>query len=291
MKASQPEAGLYRVQVLDRAVAILQVLADSEGDLGPAQIANTLGLHKSTIHRLLAVLEQHSLVTKTLQNGKYSLGLRLFELGNRAVARLDLGRHAQPLLERLAAETGETAHVCVLDNGEMVSVASAESPQTVRTPMTLGRRTPLHCTSVGKAMLAFLPERTVDELLRGRSMRAYTRHTLTTRIALLGQLVAARQRGYTVDDEEIEDGLRCVGAPVWNYSGTVVAAISIAGPAFRISKDRIPALARSVSAAADELSMELGYRPSSSESRREAGSPGGGRRDELSRVGQLRGGA
>lgn len=265
LKGAKSATPLYRVQVLDRSVAILQALADSDTDLGPAEIAHRLSLHKSTIHRLLVVLERHSLVTRETANGKYSLGLRLFELGTRAVSRLDLRKHAQPLLERLVVETGETAHVCVLDNGEMMSVSNAESPRTVRTPSTLGRRTPVHCTSVGKALAAFLPERALDDLLGQRPMRAYTRNTVVTRAALLEQLVEVRQRGYAVDDEEIEEGLRCVGAPVRNYSRQVVASISIAGPAYRISRDRIPALARVVMSAAGDLSAELGYRPASPE--------------------------
>ncbi len=246
------------------------MLAECERDVGPAEIAKTLGLHKSTIHRLLTVLARHSLVTKTTENGTYRLGLRLFDWGNRAVARLDLRQLAQPVLQRLTVDTGECSHVCVLDQDEMVSVAFAESPRTVRTPMTLGRRTPLHCTSVGKAMLAFLPDGTVDDLLDGRPARAYTRHTLTSRSAIVAHLAGVRQKGYAVDDEEIEEGLRCVAAPVRNYCGNVVASISVAGPAFRIPKDRIPALARSVTAAAHALSLELGYRPPRPRSGRKA---------------------
>ncbi len=261
MKKAQCTGELYRVQVLDRAVDILQMLAECERDIGPAEIAEQLGLHKSTIHRLLTVLARHSLVTKTAENGTYRLGLRLFDWGNRAVGRLDMRRLAQPVLQRLTLQTGESSHVCVLDKDEMVSVAFAESPRTVRTPMTLGRRTPLHCTSVGKAMLAFLPDGLAEGLLDGRPVRAYTRHTLTSRAAIIAHLAGVRQKGYAVDDEEIEEGLRCVAAPVRNYSGNVIASMSVAGPAFRIPKDRIPALARSVTAAAHALSMELGYRP------------------------------
>lgn len=264
----QSTGGLYRVQVLDRAVEILELLADSDRDVGPAEIANRLGIHKSTIHRLLTVLSRHTLVTKGGDDGKYRLGLRLFDWGHRAVARLDLRRVAQPVLERLTVATGESCHVCVLDKDEMVSVALAESPRTVRTPMTLGRRTPLHCTSVGKALIAYLPDATVHDLLSDRAARAYTKRTLTTRAAILAELAAVRERGFAVDDEEIEDGLRCVGAPVRDYSNNVAAAISVAGPAFRITKERVPDLALTVIGSAHELSLALGYRPLQRQTRR-----------------------
>jgi DNA-binding IclR family transcriptional regulator len=254
-------AMLYRVQVLDRTVGILQALADAHTDLGPAEIAQRLALHKSTIHRLLASLERYGYIRRQPASGKYGLGLKLFELGSRAVARLNLHGYAQPILEQLVAETGETAHLAVMDRGQMVSVVIAESPRTVRTPATVGRRTPMHCTAVGKAMLASLPEPAVTALLEQHPLQAYTRKTLTTRAALSADLDRIRKRGYAVDDEEIEDGLRCVGAAVRNHSGNVIASLSIAGPAFRVGRARIAALGRVVVGAADRLSVNLGYHP------------------------------
>lgn len=249
------------MQVLDRTVGILQALADAPTDLGPGEIAQRLSLHKSTIHRLLASLERYGYIRRQPATGKYGLGLKLFELGSRAVARLNLHGYAQPLLEELVAETGETAHLAVMDRGQMVSVVIAESPRTVRTPATVGRRTPMHCTAVGKAMLAALPEPTVAALLQNYPLKAYTRRTLITRAALMADLDKIRKRRYAVDDEEIEEGLRCVGAAVRNHSGSVIASISIAGPAFRLGRSRVPTLARAVVAIADRLSVSLGYHP------------------------------
>jgi IclR family acetate operon transcriptional repressor len=130
----------------------------------------------------------------------------------------------------------------------------------VRTPSTVGRRTPAHSSSLGKALLAFVPPAALDELLIRRPLHAYTKKTLVTRSALIAHLHKVRLRGYAVDDQEIEQGLRCVGAPVRDYTGRVVAALSIAGPAFRITKSRLPVLIRSVVAVARDLSAELGYR-------------------------------
>ncbi len=265
MDVSRSAAGLYRVQVIDRAVAILQVLADSPADLAPAEIAERLRLHKSTIHRLLMVLERHRFIRKNPAHGKYALGLRLFELGSRAAKGQSLRDHAQPFLARLVREAGETAHVAVLDDGDMVSVANVEGPRTLRMPSTVGRRTPAHCSAVGKAVLAFLPQSIFDDLIGRRPLIALTAKTLATAGALAAELRRIRARGYAIDDEEIEEGLRCVGAPVRDYTGQVVGALSIAGPTFRITKKKVPALAGSVLAVAGALSVELGYRPQSRE--------------------------
>jgi DNA-binding IclR family transcriptional regulator len=255
------ERPTYRVQVLERAVDILQVLSEESHELGAGEVAERLSLHKSTIHRLLMVLDQHRLIRRNADTGKYALGLRLFEFGTRAVRGLQLREQAQPYLDRLARETGETAHICVFDNGEMVSIAYAEGSRSLRIPATVGRRTPAYCSAVGKAMLAFLPESALDDVL-ARTLRACTSKTLVTRQALAADLRQVRIRGYAVDDEEVEKGLRCIGGPVWNYTGEVVAAISVAGPAFRITKSRVAAVARAVLATTRGLSTELGYRPS-----------------------------
>ena len=261
MARRSAERPVYRVQVLERAVDILQVLSEDSRELAAGEVAERLSLHKSTIHRLLTVLDQHRLIRRNAETGRYTLGLRLFEFGTRAVRGLQLRDQAQPHLDQLARETGETAHICVLDNLEMVSLAYAEGPRSLRMPATVGRRTPAYCSAVGKAMLAFLPESALDEVL-ARPVQACTEKTLVTRTELLADLRQVRIRGYSVDNEEIEKGLRCVGGPVWNYTGEVVAAISVAGPAFRITKTRVPTVARAVLATTRGLSTELGYRPS-----------------------------
>lgn len=250
----------YQVQVLDRALGILDSLSNEGPELGPAELSERLELHKSTVHRLLMVLERHRLIERKPQNGKYRLGMKLFELGSQAVAQLDLRERAQPYLERLVLETGETAHICVLNGDRMLSIANVESPRTLRTPSAVGRRAPLHCTSVGKALLAFLPKGEADELIKKCELTRYTGCTLTTPARLKAELKLIRRRGYAMDNEETEEGLRCIGAPVWDYSGKIVAALSIAGPVFRLTEKRIPTVSQVVLGAAKHLSEELGYR-------------------------------
>ena len=258
MARTSTERPVYRVQVIERAVDILQVLSEDSRELGAGELGERLSLHKSTVHRLLTVLDQHRLIRRNAETGRYTLGLRLFEFGTRAVRGLQLRDQAQPHLDQLARETGETAHICVFDNGEMVSVAYAEGPRSIRMPATVGRRTAAYCSAVGKAVLAFLPESVLDEVLT-RPLHARTEKTLVTRAALLADLRQVRIRGYAVDNEEREKGLRCVGAPVWNYSGEVAAAVSVAGPSFRITRTRVPTIARAVVAMTRRLSADLGY--------------------------------
>ena len=253
----------YRIQVLERAFDILDELAANSASPGLAGLAAGAGLHKSTALRILSVLESRRYVERSPSGNEFRLGLRLFELGARAVARINAVEIARPFLERLVEESGETAHLGILRQGEIVSISNVESHQTLRTPATVGKRSPLHCSSQGKCILAFLPEDALTNLFRGRTLEAFTPKTITSLDVLRRRLEHTRTHGYALDDEEFETGLRCVGAPVRDHSGQVVAAISIAGPAFRLTRDRLPALIRLVKQIATELSGALGYSPDS----------------------------
>jgi IclR family KDG regulon transcriptional repressor len=251
---------IYRVQVLDRAFQILDLLADEKSGVGLMEVAERLKLHKSTAHRLMMVLEWSRFVEKNSVSGKYHLGSRLMELGLSAASRLDVYEVAGPYLRALVKETGETAHLAVLRDGQVVSIVNVESSQTLRTPATVGTRTPAHCTSLGKAMLAFASQEHLDEFLHERKLEPYTRNTITSISRFKAELRAIRKRGYAIDNEEREQGLRCIGAPLRDSTGQVIAAISIAGPVFRIAEERIPALAGAVTRTAAAISASLGYR-------------------------------
>lgn len=249
----------YKVQVLERALEILAALADRPSDCSLAELCGDLKLHKSTVHRLLMVLERHRLVDKNPDTGRYRLGMRLFELGSRAVAVLDLRELSRPLLEQVLRETEETVHLCALDRDEIVYLEKLEPQRSVRLASRVGRRVPAYCTAVGKAILAEMPEPEVSAILRRSEMKRITPKTITTLAAMHNELSAIRARGYSIDDEENEEGVRCVGAAVRDHSSRVVAAISASGPAFRISREKVPEIAGSVMRAANTLSRELGY--------------------------------
>lgn len=244
----------YHVRVLDRAIAILSELANRSDGLRVVELADAVRLHKSTVHRLLAVLTKNGFVEKKPRCQTYSLGWRLFELGMAASSHLNLLDAAKPCVNRLALETGETAHLGVLRERSLVSLLSAESQYSVRTPATVGRHTPLHCVSQGKAILAYLPAQNVEHILSGYPLKAFTRNTITDRERLLAELALVRERGYAVDNEEFEEGLRCIGAAVRNGAGLPIAAIGIAGPTFRVGGKVLPALSRQVTEVAAELS-------------------------------------
>ncbi len=249
----------YYIQVLDRAIKVLDCFSPKDTELGVTEISRKLGLHKSTTHRLLEALKSYGFIAQDAENEKYHLGLKLFELGSRAVARLDIRERARPVLEQLVAETGETAHLCVLDQGEVLYLEKVESQQTLRIPSRIGQKNPAHCTAVGKALLACLPEEELESLIRLKGLKRYTKNTIIIPGELKRELAAVRNRGFSVDNEEIEEGLKCIGAPVRDYTGKVVAAISIAGPAFRMTENKVESLARSVATAARTLSERMGY--------------------------------
>src|SRR5262245_31945605 len=167
----------YRVQVLERALRILDALA-SEGQLAPSEISSRVDLHKSTVHRLLAVLEKNEYVDRHPGNGRYSLGYKLIELGTRASSRLDLCEIARPVLDQLMENTGETAHIGILSQGAMVSIVDSESYKTLRTPSTVGRRTPAHCSSQGKIILAEMKPPELQAFVRRNGLKGYTRLTI-----------------------------------------------------------------------------------------------------------------
>jgi DNA-binding IclR family transcriptional regulator len=249
----------YQIQVLDRALAVLEALSQSGPDLTLIQISQSLELHKSTAHRLIMVLERHKLVEKNSSTGKYRLGLKLFELGTKAVSRLDLRERARPYLEKVVLATRETVHLCILDDTEVVYMDKIEPTRSVRMASSVGRRNPAYCTAVGKAMMAYLPVEQVEAIVKKQGLPPLTKNTITSLRELKAELARIRIRGYAIDDEENEEGVRCVGCAVRGYSGEPIAAISVSGPSFRVSKDKVVTVAQPIMAAANALSSELGF--------------------------------
>jgi len=254
---------LYRVQVLDRAVAIINALANVREDASLAELSELVHFHKSTVHRLVMVLERHRVIDRDPRTGRYRLGLRLFELGSAAVARFNVRDRARRHLENLMYHSDETVHLCVLDQGEVLYLDKMEPTRSVRLSSSIGRRNPVHCTAVGKAILACLPDPEVDDIIRRHGLARYTARTITTPAEFKAELRAVRERGYAVDDEENEDGVRCVAAVVLDHESRPAAAISVSAPSFRITMEKVPMLAEVVKEAAQALSLEWGHQPAS----------------------------
>jgi DNA-binding IclR family transcriptional regulator len=248
----------YQLQSLDRAVAVLELLGESEGPLGLADVCERMSLHKSTAHRALMVLERTGLIERTAEN-RFRLGLKLYELGSRAVEQIDLRARVHPWFRRLSAQVGETVHLGVLQKASVVYLDKVEpSNRKVWLASRVGASNPVHCTAMGKAMLAFLPPDEAGEIIARIRFTRLTPRTLCTPEALQRSLDRVRQRGYAIDDEEVEAGVRCVGAPILNDARRPVAAVSISGPASRITQQSVPEMAEHLLRCCREISASLG---------------------------------
>jgi IclR family KDG regulon transcriptional repressor len=247
------------VRVVTKITGLLESLA-KEKELGVTELGQLVGMHKSTVYRFLNSLKKIGYVCQNPSNEKYSLTLKLFELGSLVLGRMELWEQAQPILEQLAEQTHETIHLAVLDDGKLVYLGKIESTQALRVSMAsrIGQSAPMYCTGVGKLLLAYLPPEKVGEILGREKMQRFTDHTITDEAHLMNELEHIRQNKYAFDDEEHEVGVRCVAAPVHNQQGAVVAALSIAIPSVRLPNSEIPRYREYVISAANEISRRLG---------------------------------
>ena len=249
------------VRSVDRAAALLLALGDSHGEAGVTELARRLGLHKSTASRLLATLEKRGLVEQDEETGKYRLGLVVIRLAERAERTLDLRSIAMPELDRLARVTHETTGIGVLDGDQLLTVAQADGPNLVAVGDWTGRWVPLHSVAAGKVLLASMPEREILRLER-RGLDRFTDRTNTGLEPLLEELARVRRRGYATAFGEYDPALNAVAAPVHDARGSVIAAVDVWGPTFRVTPRRIPELVQQVREAAGAVSVRLGGTPS-----------------------------
>jgi DNA-binding IclR family transcriptional regulator len=248
-----------RSSSLRRALDVLSAIAlECERGSSPTltELSEYSGVNRSTVSRLLQPLLEAGFVEQDVRSGRYRLGPQTARLGQIYLENFEAHDVAGPILRALAEESLETAHIGVQDGVDIVYVDKYESPLSVRTVSRIGSRQPLYCTAIGKTLLAFAGESALTTMLES-GMPARTVHTITEAGTLRSELDEIRARGYAVDDEENEAGIRCVGAPVFNHRGEVVAAISISGPANRMTIDRIGLLSGTVRNAAIEISRRL----------------------------------
>ncbi|MDP9980916.1 DNA-binding IclR family transcriptional regulator [Pseudarthrobacter oxydans] len=247
------------VQSVDRALQILDILA-REGDAGVSEIADEMGVHKSTVSRLMGSLVGRELVRQNSERGKYQLGFGILRLASSIPGRLSVVREARDVLESLAARYKETVNLAVLRSNYAVNVDQAMGPSTLATYDWVGSLTPLHATSSGKVLLAALPADERDTILKTVGLPARTPRTVTNRAQLEKQLVEISRQGYAVVHEEFEIGLSAVAVPIYNHLGKVIAAVSISGPAFRFAPEEDPGLIEGLRAAGLSISAKMGYR-------------------------------
>ena len=247
------------IQSICRAVSVLRSFSEAEPELSVTVLSRRLTLHKSTVSRILATLQYEGLVDQNPDNGKYRLGVGLISLAGVALGRLDARSVAQSYLDHLVSVSKETVNLAVLDGLECVTVDRAPSPQPLRYVGWIGRRMPLHCTASGQVFLAFMPD---DEQIRILSLPlvTYTEKTVVDAGGLRQALAQIQRQGYAIVHEEFETGFSSIAAPVFNQSARIVAAISIAGPTYRMDPAQIASLIEPLSQTVQTISKELGYR-------------------------------
>ena len=249
------------IRAVKRAIAVLRAFSSSDPELSVTDLSRKLDLHKSTVHRLLATLEQERFVLRDSVTGRYRLGLPLLELGSLVIASMDLRQIARPFLEELHSVCGETIHLGILDEGEVVYIDKIESTRRVRMHSQVGSRAPAHCTGLGKVLLAALPAAVLDQVIQRRGLRAYTSRTLTSPDAVRNHLAMVRQKGYALDAGEHEELVVCAAAPVFDHTKHVVAALSIATVGADIESPRFAEYITLVLKFANATSEALGHGP------------------------------
>ncbi len=243
-----------RLSSVANAIRMIKVFSDAQYEIGISDLAKQLGLAKSTVHRLATTLVGEGVLEQNIQDGRYRLGLTLFELGALVRRKMDVTEEARQFLKSLAEKTGETLHLAVLDHQAVLYINIIESQRAIRLGYKIGARAPIHCTAVGKALLAYQPEAIVDgAILRG--LTPYTPNTIVDAQAFQRELASVRARGYSLENEEIEVGLRSIASPVRNSAGNVIAAIGIAGPAHRLSRKTLLSYADDLVAATDAVML------------------------------------
>lgn len=245
------------VQSVDRAVSVLELLA-LQGDAGVTEMAAELGVHKSTAFRLVSALELRGLVEQSGDRGKYRLGFGVIRLAGATVGQLDLTQQGRPVCEALAAELGETVNLAVADGGIVINVDQVWGSASVMSHNWIGRRTPLHATSSGKVLLAYMSDDLREEALAA-PLESFTDYTVTKAEQLREELKAVVDIGLGYSLEEFEVGLAAVAAPIHSYEDSIVAALSASGPTYRLTEERLSEVARAIGGAAGEISSRLGY--------------------------------
>lgn len=246
------------LRTVTRLFRLMEALVEEESP-SLAELAALTGLHKTTTYRFLTTLVQHGWVTAT-QEG-YTLGPQFLSLCSRALARYDLQSLAAPFLEKLRDETGESANLGVLQDGLVTSVAAVESREPLRMSFEPGRQSPFYAMGLGKAMAAFLTDEELTHLIDSTTFKRYTPTTIADPQRLREHLRRVRQHGFAMDDMELTDQVRCVAAPIFDARGRPVAAVSVSGPAFRVTLDRLQELSAQVTRCARAISARLGYQP------------------------------
>jgi IclR family KDG regulon transcriptional repressor len=250
----------YFINSIIRASNILKCLSGGKSHFKMSELARHVGLDRSTTYRILLSLERTGFVEKDEKAGTYSLGLAAFEIGNAYLSQMDLIQVSKPIMTDLAQKVQETVHLAVLSDTEIVYVDKCDSPRTLGVMSKIGQRGPVYCTALGKTLLAFQPEDEQSRIIREIRLIPLTPRTITSRQKLVQELRGIRKQGYALDRREIEEDVECIGAPIRNHIGDVIAAISISGPRRKIHTPDEKHFVSLVMETAAFISSKMGYR-------------------------------
>ena len=255
---SKNRANEGRNQSLKRALTLLERLAEAPQGMQLTELSYQLGMPVATVHRLLATFEELDFVEQDDDQGLWYVGLNAFTVGNAFLKRRDFVSTARPYMHALVEQCGETVNLGVVDDGEVVFISQVETLEVMRMIARLGSRSPIHASGVGKALLAGMTERRVEQILERRGLPRFTERTIDNPTALREELEITRRRGYALDDEEHAVGLRCVAAAIFDENAQALAAISLSGPKARMVDERLGELGEAVRRTAEEITAALG---------------------------------
>jgi len=248
----------HSVRAVERALEILLCFTRQESTRSLTQIAESVHMSKTTVHRLLATLEHKRFITRDKVTGLYRLGFRFLEMASIIMQDAELQRWVEPYLRRLAEACGETADISILDGSHVIYLEVIESPQRIKIAAAVGQRLPAFCTASGKALLAYLPQEQVRKILEG-NLKKYTERTPVSLPDILENLSVTAERGYATSEQEYEPDINAVAAAIFDPERNPVASIAVVGPSFRLARDRFPALGEAVQKTAAEISSEVGF--------------------------------
>ena len=250
----------YIIQAVSHALDLLEQFHDDVDELGVTELSKRLKLHKNNVFRLLATLESRGYIEQNKATENYRLGLKALELGQTFIKQMGLLRQAKPILERMVENCNETSYVAIYKENHIVYLDVVETNLTVRVVSRVGSRLPAYCTASGKVHLAYMTEEELEDLLSEMKFVPHTSTTITNQEDLKAALEQVREKGYAIDDEELDLGVRCIAAPIRDYTRRIVGAISVSGPSMRIDNERMEKeLIPMVLQASSDLSTRLGY--------------------------------
>ena len=253
------EQDTAHVKSVERAFLLVEALADEPREHSLTALSKALGWPKSTVHGLLSTMVKHHYAQQSAETGRYRLGVRFFELGARVGGMWDIRTLAAPYLQTLNRDLGEMIQLATEDQGEVLYLEKLDSLHIIRIVSDIGRRLPMHCTGLGKAMLAYMPASRVRQIVQQQGLKAYTAKTLTSLPMLEKELETIRARGYAMDDGEIMEGLRCVAAPIFNGKGEVQYAISVSAIQAIFQGQKLATAKEQVVAAAQEITKAIRF--------------------------------